>query len=87
MNISPPVGDDPSVPAAPADWTMEVGTDRTGEGISYSADVKRAGNVMCRIMHAGSKPDDTAAARRLLALRTRIWIEDFLRRERGGAGK
>lgn len=81
MNLSPPDIDDVSAPAAPADWTMDVGTERTGEGIAYFADVKRAGVVMCRLVHAGLIPDDTAA-RKVLAGRARIWIDDFLIRER-----
>jgi hypothetical protein len=79
MNIFPPSeGADP--PAAPAEWTMEIGVDHTGEGIVYFADVKRAGREMCRIALAGCVPDE-AAARRILAAKARIWIDEFLRRD------
>ena len=80
MNIFPPVDHATSAPAAPADWTIDVGIEKTAEGIAYFADVKRAGRVMCRIVHAGAVHDD-AAARKLLADKARVWINDFLVRD------
>ena len=78
MNISPARNcADP--PAAPADWTIEVGCDLAGEGIYYFADVKRAGEVMSRIGLSGVTEE--AEARRLLASKARAWIDEFLVRE------
>lgn len=61
---------------------MDFGT----EGTACFADVRRAGNVMCRIVHAGSTPGD-AGARKVLAAKARIWIDDFLIRERQSRGE
>jgi hypothetical protein len=77
-------GADP--PAAPAEWIIEFGVDHTGEGIEYFSDVKRAGREMCRIALAGCVPDE-AAARRILAAKARIWIDDFLLRDGRNGGE
>lgn len=78
MNISPARADtDP--PAAPPDWTIEVGAESVGEGIYFFADVKRAGNVMFRIGMGGISEE--AKARKLLAAKARAWIDEFLIKE------
>ncbi|MDR6538605.1 hypothetical protein [Variovorax soli] len=78
MNISPPRTDtDP--PAAPPEWTIDVGSEPVGEGVYYFADVKRAGQVMFRIGLGGVTEE--AKARSLLAAKARAWIDEFLIRE------
>ena len=78
MNISPARADtDP--PAAPPDWTIEVECEPVGEGVYFSADVKRAGKVMFRIGLGGISEE--ATARKLLAAKARAWIDEFLIRE------
>jgi hypothetical protein len=78
MNISPE-RDDGDPPAAPPDWTIEVGSDSVDEGIYFFADVKRAGKVMFRIGIGGVSEE--AKARKQLAAKARQWIEEFLIRE------
>ena len=49
------------------------------DGIQFTADIKRAGALMCRFSVAW--PDvDEAAARHALADKARYWIDDFLNR-------
>jgi hypothetical protein len=78
MNISP-ARDDADPPAAPPDWTTEVGSEPVGEGIYFFADVKRSGKVMFRVGIGGVSEE--ARARKLLATKAREWIEEFLIRE------
>ena len=78
MNISPARADtDP--PAAPPDWTIDIGSEPVGEGLYYFADVKRAGRVMFRIGMGGISEE--AKAKKLLAAKARAWIDEFLIRE------
>ena len=77
VNISPArANTDP--PAAPPDWTIEVGSEPVGEGICFFADVKRAEKVMFRIGMGGISEE--AKARALLAAKARAWIDEFLSR-------
>lgn len=78
MNISP-ARDDADPPAAPPDWTIEVGSDPVGEGEYFIADVKRAGQVMFRVGLGGIAEE--AKARKLLAAKARAWIDELLIRE------
>ena len=77
MDISP-ARDVVDPPAAP-DWSMEVDSERTIDGILYFADVKRAGKLMCRVALAGTVSDE-AEARRVLASKARAWIDEYLAR-------
>lgn len=70
---------DTDPPAIPPDWTIEVGCEGVGEGLSFFADVKRAGKVMFRIGMGGIS--DEAKARKLLAAKARAWIDEFLIKE------
>jgi hypothetical protein len=83
MNISPARADtDP--PAAPPDWTIEVGSEPLGGGTCFFADVRRSGKVMFRIGIGGISEE--AKARKMLAAKARAWIDEFLIREqRSGA--
>jgi hypothetical protein len=78
MNISP-AREHADPPAAPPDWTIEVGSEPVGEGVYFFADVKRAGKVMFRVGIGGVSEE--AKARKLLATKAREWIEEFLIRE------
>lgn len=78
MNIFP-ARDHADPPAAPPDWTIEVGSEPVGEGIYFFADVKRAGKVMFRVGVGGVSEE--ARARKLLATKAREWIDEFLIRE------
>jgi hypothetical protein len=83
MNISP-ARDHADPPAAPPDWTIEVGSEPVGEGIYFFADVKRAEKVMFRV-GVGGVSEETRA-RKLLATKARAWIEEFLiRQQQSGA--
>ena len=62
-------------PLAPPDWSMAM----QKEGIQFTADIKRAGVLMCCFSVAC--PDgDEAAARHALADKARYWIDDFSNR-------
>lgn len=78
MNISP-ARDHADPPAAPPDWTIEVGSEPVGEGFYFFADVKRAGRAMFRVGIAGVFEE--AKARKLLASEARASIDEFLIRE------
>ena len=78
MNIFP-ARENTDPPAAPPDWTIEVGTEPVGEGLYYFADVKRAEQVMFRVGVGGVT--DEAKARKLLAAKARAYIHEFLTRE------
>lgn len=82
MNLYPLESTDPAAPLAPADWTMDVGTDAKGDNY-YFADVKRRGKHVCRLSLAGTVSSEDEA-RRLLATKARIWIHDYLSRPVSG---
>lgn len=68
-----------AAPLAPPDWTMEV----RPEGGQYTAVLKRAGVVICRLSVV--RPDgDEDSARSALADKARFWVQDYLARSRGG---
>jgi len=74
MNIDKASAGLTDAPLAPVDWTMDL----TQSGKHYTAEVRRAGVLMCRITSALPEYTDQAAARRELADRARIWIHEFL---------
>lgn len=78
MNISP-AREQTDPPAAPPDWTIEVGSEPVGGSIYFFADVMRSGRVMFRVGVGGVAEE--VRARKLLATKARAWIEDFLIRE------
>jgi hypothetical protein len=78
MNLYPS-GDGP---LAPADWTMIVGLEGTGESASYFADIHRAGNHVCRLVITRARSEEEA--RRLLAGKARLWIDEYLSRPHTG---
>jgi hypothetical protein len=80
MNIYPDQGI--GGPPAPEDWTMSVGLDGLGESAAYYADVRRAGRSVCRLIVAGPTSEDEA--RRLLAVKARLWINEYLSRPHSG---
>ena len=81
MNLYPP-DETVSGPLAPADWTMVVGLEGQGDGAFYFADIQRARKNVCRLVVAGMKSEDEA--RRLLAVKARHWIDDYLSRPHSG---
>ncbi|QGW80828.1 hypothetical protein [Variovorax paradoxus] len=81
MNLYPP-DETVSGPLAPADWTMAVGLEGQGDGAFYFADIQRARKNVCRLVVAGVKSEDEA--RRLLAVKARHWIDDYLSRPHSG---
>jgi hypothetical protein len=82
MNLYP-TGEDLGAPPAPADWTMALGVDGEGESACYFADVQCAGNHVCRLVITGARSEDEA--RRLLAVKARLWIADYLARPHTGS--
>jgi hypothetical protein len=70
-------------PPAPEDWTMSVDLDGFGESAAYFADLHRAGQPVCRLVVAGVKSEDEA--RRILAVKARLWINEYLSRPQSGA--
>ena len=80
MNIYPDQGI--GGPPAPEDWTMSVGLDELGESAAYYADVRRTGRSVCRLIVAGPTSEDEA--HRLLAVKARLWINEYLSRPHSG---
>lgn len=78
MNVDKASAASTSAPLAPPDWSMDVGLD----GRQFTAVVKRAGAVMCRLSVVRAD-DNEAAARSALADKARIWIHDYLSRSSG----
>ncbi|WGT63723.1 hypothetical protein [Variovorax paradoxus] len=81
MNLYPP---DEKVggPLAPADWTMAVGLEGQGDSAFYFADIQCARKNVCRLVVAGVQSEDEA--RRLLAVKARHWIDEYLSRPHTG---
>lgn len=77
MNLHPSV-DDPGGPLAPSDWTMSLGFDMVGKTVHYFGDVYRDSRHVCRLSVIGAASE--AEAPRRLALKARLWIDDYLRR-------
>lgn len=81
MNLSP-FGEELGGPLAPADWTMSVGLEGDGESALYFADIQRSGNHVCRLAIVGAKSQEEA--HRLLAVKARLWIAEYLSRPHTG---
>ena len=61
---------------------MSVGLEGQGESAFYFADIQRAGNHVCRLAIVGAKSKEEA--RRLLAIKARLWIAEYLLRSHTG---
>ena len=81
MNLYP-FDEDLGGPLAPADWTMSVGLEGQGESAFYFAEIQRSGNHVCRLAIVGAKCKEEA--RRLLAVKARLWIAEYLARPQTG---
>ena len=81
MNLHPTVND-PGGPRAPADWTMALGSEQVGTIIHYYGDVHRDGRQVCRMSIMGANSEQEAHRR--LALKARLWIDDYLSRPHSG---
>jgi hypothetical protein len=81
MNLYPS-GEDPGGPLAPSDWTMAVSQEGLGEVPTFFADIQRAGGLLCRLTITGAWSEEEA--HRLLALKARLWIHEYLSRPHSG---
>jgi hypothetical protein len=81
MNLHPTVND-PGGPLAPADWTMTLGSEQVEAAIHYYGDVHRDGAPVCCLSIIGAKSEQEAHRR--LALKARLWIDDYLSRPHSG---
>jgi hypothetical protein len=82
MNLDP-FGSNAGGPLAPADWTMTLSVEQTGEVLFYYADLHRAGARICRLVLTGGVRSEQEV-RRLLVLKARLWIADYLSRPHTG---
>jgi len=82
MNIDKASARLTDAPLAPANWSMELLKDRN----HYTAEVRRSGVVMCRLTSSTPLSTDEATARRELADRARLWINDYLTTRSNGGG-
>jgi len=82
MNLHPSMGD-PGGPRAPSDWTMSLGFDMVGNTVDYFGDVYCNGRHRCRLSVIGVTSE--AEAHRRLALKARLWIDDYLSRPHSGS--
>lgn len=62
---------------------MSIDTERSGDASHYFADLSQDGNHVCRLALSGGASSDEEARRRL-AVKARIWIDDYLNRSQGG---
>lgn len=81
MNLHPSVND-PESPSARSDWTMKLGFDMAGKTVEHFGDVYRDGRHICRLSVIGVASE--AEAHRRLALKARLWIDDYLSRPHSG---
>lgn len=77
-----PRANDPGGPLAPADWTMTVDSEKRGESDYFFADVQRDGVLVCRLAIAGVASE--AEAHRRLAVKARLWVDNYLSRPHSG---
>lgn len=73
---------DPEVPLAPSEWTMTIGSDNEGGTAHFFADLKRNGAQVCRLGLSGVVTEQEAHRR--LAVKARVWIDDYLSRPHSG---
>lgn len=83
MNIYPGGDADPGGPLAPAEWSMAVHLEGTGEASYFVGDLERAGQHICRLVLLGGAYTKEEA-RRKLAVKARVWIADYLSRPHSG---
>lgn len=81
MKLHPSVND-PASPLAPSDWTMTLGFAMAGKTVEHFGDVYRDGRHVCRVSVIGATSE--AEAHRRLALKARLWIDDYLSRPHSG---
>ena len=81
MKLYPAVSD-PGEPLAPADWTISINSEIRGEASYFFADVNRDGAPVCRLAITGAFSKEEAQRR--LAVKARIWINDYLSRPHSG---
>lgn len=84
MNFSPAINDSDG-PVAPADWTMNIDSEKRGESVYFFADVRRGNVPVCRLAITGVASEQEA--RRRLAVKARLWIEDYLSRPHSGTSE
>lgn len=77
-----PAANHPGGPLAPADWTMTIDSESRGETIYFFADVHRDGAPVCRLAITGAFSEEEAHRR--LAVKARLWINDYLSRPHSG---
>ena len=81
MKLYPAVNDQGG-PLAPADWTMSIDSEKRGEASYFFADINRDGAPVCRLAITGAFSKEEAQRR--LAVKARIWINDYLSRPHSG---
>ena len=84
MNLYPAGEDESGAPLAPPEWTMAVDSEGAGENAYYFAYVYRDGIQVCKLSQMGGSIESKEAARRLLATKARLWIDDYLTRAHKG---
>lgn len=77
-----PTANDPGGPLAPADWTMAIDSEKQSESIYFFADVQHDGVTVCRLAIAGVASEEEAHRR--LAVKARLWIQNYLSRPHSG---
>jgi hypothetical protein len=80
MNLDKASAAQSRAPLAPPEWTMVVERDLS----QFTADVRLANRVMCRVSVVREDGDEDAA-RAALADKARDWIHDYLVRSRSSA--
>lgn len=75
MNVDKGSAAQTNAPLAPPDWTMKL----LREGSQFTAEVARAGKVLCRLSAFGTASDEPVV-RRELADKARWWIHEYLGR-------
>jgi hypothetical protein len=62
---------------------MTLGSETVGAAMHYFGDVHRNGAQVCRLSIIGAKSEEEAHRR--LALKARLWIDDYLSRAHSGS--
>ena len=84
MNLYP-FDADPGGPLAPHEWTVELGSNGAGSEFYYFVNVFRAGEHMCRLAAMGRPMWTEEEARRVLVVKARFWIAEYLGRSPSSA--
>jgi len=85
MNLYPSRDDDPDAPLAPPEWTMAVDMEGASENAYYFAWVYSDGVQVCKLSLMGRAIASKEMARRALATKARLWIDDYLSRSHKGS--